>query len=191
MTDVRVASTGVRRPSMLAVGAMVWLASELMFFGGLFASYFTIRAAAPVWPPPETHLPVLRDGIFTVVLLSSSLTMQMAHHRLEHNRRKAARVWILVTLVLGVVFLGNQLDEWLTIEFTPSTDAFGSLFFLLTGFHGLHVIIGLLLMVGILIRVAGPGPDPGDAPAAAVVTYYWHFVDVVWILLYATIFLLQ
>ncbi len=191
MTGVRVAGTTVRRPSVLAVGAMVWLASELMFFAGLFASYFTIRAGTAVWPPTGVELPVLRDGIFTIVLVSSSLTMQAAHHAFDHNRRRPGRVWVLVTLFLGVVFLSNQLDEWLTIGFTPSTDAYGSLFFLMTGFHGLHVIIGLLLMVALLIRVAGPGPDPGDAPASAVITYYWHFVDVVWVALYATIFLLR
>ncbi len=191
MTGVRYAGTAVRRPSVLAVGTMVWLASELMFFAGLFASYFTIRAGSAVWPPAGVELPVLRDGIFSVVLISSSFTMQAAAHHLEHDRRRPGRVWVLVTLVLGVIFLSNQLDEWLSIGFTPSTDSYGSLFFLMTGFHGLHVIIGLGLMIGLLIRVAGPGPDPGDAPAATVVTYYWHFVDVVWVALYATIFLLQ
>jgi cytochrome c oxidase subunit 3 len=191
VTGVRMAGPTVRRPSILAVGTMVWLASELMFFGGLFAAYFTIRASAAVWPPPDTELPVLRDGIFTVILVASSFTMQAAAHHLEHDERRPGRVWVLVTMVLGIVFLSNQADEWLTIGFTPSTDAYGSLFFLMTGFHGLHVLIGLMLMIGLLIRVAGPGPDPGDAPAAAVVTYYWHFVDVVWVVLYATIFLLR
>jgi cytochrome c oxidase subunit 3 len=179
------------RPSTLAVGVMVWLASELMFFAGLFASYFTIRAASAAWPPPGAELDPIREGIFTVVLVTSSFTMQAADHSLQEEQRKAARKWIMLTVVLGVIFLGNEVHEWLTIGFTPSTDAYGSLFFLMTGFHGLHVLIGLLLMIALLGRIVGPGPDPGDAPAIAGVTYYWHFVDVVWIGLYATLFLIQ
>ncbi|MCA1695776.1 MAG: heme-copper oxidase subunit III [Actinobacteria bacterium] len=191
MTGAEVAGLRTRRPSALAVGVMVWLASELMFFAGLFASYFTIRAASATWPPPGVELDPIREGIFTLVLITSSFTMQAAEHNLKEEHRPAARKWIVVTLVLGAVFLGNEVLEWLTIGFTPSTDAYGSLFFLLTGFHGLHVFIGLLLMIGLLGRIVGPGPDPGDEPAVAAVTYYWHFVDVVWVALYVTIFLIQ
>lgn len=183
---------GPRRPSTLAVGVMVWLASELMFFAGLFASYFTIRATSAVWPPSGIELDPIREGLFTVVLLASSFTMQAGAHDLEvGDRRKAGRKWIVATVVLGAIFLGNEILEWLTIGFAPSTNAYGSLFFLMTGFHGLHVLIGLLLMLGLLGRIVGPGPDPGDAPAVAGVTYYWHFVDVVWVALYVTIFLIK
>jgi len=170
---------------------MVWLASELMFFAGLFASYFTIRATSATWPPPGVELDAIREGIFTVVLIVSSFTMQAADHDIAKEHRKTARKWIVTTLVLGTVFLANEVHEWLTIGFSPSTDAYGSLFFLLTGFHGLHVFIGLLLMIGVLGRIIGPGPDPGDAPAVTSVTYYWHFVDVVWVAVYVTIFLIK
>lgn len=180
-----------RRPSPLAVGTMVWLASELMFFGGLFASYFTIRAQTPVWPPPGVHLEVLRDGLFTIVLVASSFTMQIGTRHLERGNRPLARRWIVVTLVLGMVFLANQMVEWYTLDFTATTHAYGSLFFAMTGFHGLHVALGLAVMVALLGRIIGPGPDPGDHAAAEVITYYWHFVDVVWLALFAIIFLLQ
>lgn len=176
---------------MIAVGVMVWLASELMFFAGLFASYFTIRAASATWPPAGVELDPIREGLFTVVLVASSFTMQKGATHLEANERRASRRWILITLVLGTVFLINEIEGWLTIGFTPSTDAYGSLFFLLTGFHGLHVLLGLLMMVALLARIVGPGPDPGDEPAVVGVTYYWHFVDVVWIGLFGTIFLIQ
>lgn len=181
----------VRRPSPLAVGTMVWLASELMFFGGLFASYFTIRAATPVWPPPGVHLEVVRDGIFTAILVASSFTMQLGARHLEKSNRPLARRWIILTIVLGSVFLANQLLEWFSLDFTATTDAYGSLFFSMTGFHGLHVLLGLAVMVGLLGRIVGPGPDPGDGPAAEVITFYWHFVDIVWLALFAIIFLLQ
>jgi cytochrome c oxidase subunit 3 len=184
-------SFGPRRPSTLAVGVMVWLASELMFFAGLFASYFTIRAASATWPPPGVELDAIREAIFTVVLIVSSFTMQAAEHNVQEEHRKTARKWIAVTIALGAVFLGNEILEWVTIGFTPSTDAYGSLFFLLTGFHGLHVFIGLILMIALLGRLVGPGPDPGDGPAATAVTYYWHFVDVVWVAVYVTIFLIK
>lgn len=170
---------------------MVWLASELMFFGGLFASYFTIRAQTPVWPPPGVHLDILRDGLFTLVLVSSSFTMQMGERHLHKGNRSQARRWIVLTLVLGLVFLGNQALEWFTLDFTATTHAYGSLFFSMTGFHGLHVLLGLVVMVALLGRIVGPGPDPGDGPAAQVITFYWHFVDVVWLALFAIIFLLQ
>lgn len=182
---------GPGRPSTLAVGVMVWLASELMFFAGLFASYFTIRAASAAWPPPGVELDPVREALFTVVLIVSSFTLQKGARHLEAEARPQARIWIVATLVLGSAFLANEVLEWVTIGFTPSSDAYGSLFFLLTGFHGLHVLIGLLLMVALLGRIVGPGPDPGDGPAVTAVTYYWHFVDVVWVALYVTIFLIQ
>ena len=100
---------------MLAVGVMIWLGSELMFFSGLFAAFFTIRADAPggVWPPPGTHLDTVRGIIFTLVLVSSSFTMQYAVRQVEWQRRKSARRWIVVTFVLGAAFLANQATEWL------------------------------------------------------------------------------
>ena len=183
--------SGVRRPSPLAVGTIVWLASELMFFGGLFASYFTIRAATEVWPPPGADLDALRAGLFTVILVASSGTMQMGARELEHGNRRAARGWILLTIALGSVFLVNQYLEWTGLSFTVSTDAYGSLFYLTTGFHGLHVLLGLLGMVALLVRIHGVGPDPGDRFAVQAVTYYWHFVDVVWVALFATLYILK
>jgi len=176
---------------MLAVGTVVWLASELMFFGGLFASYFTIRAAHPVWPPPGAHLDTVQAGVFTAVLVLSSGTMQLAVRKAEAGARGAARRWVVATIVLGVLFLGNQAVEWSRVPFSPSTHVFGSLFFLMTGFHGFHVFLGLAAMAFLLIRMAGGGSDPGETPAVEVVGYYWHFVDVVWLGLYATIFLLK
>ncbi len=181
-----------RRPSMLAVGTTVWLASELMFFGGLFASYFTIRAAAPVWPGPDAALATGRDAAFTMLLVASSGTMQWAVHLLANGDRRRALRWVVITIVLGSVFLANQGVEWATLTLRPSTSAYGSLFFIMTGFHGLHVALGLAAMVGLLLRLgAGGSADTGAEPAAEVITYYWHFVDVVWIGLFVTLFLMR
>ncbi|MGH9281339.1 MAG: aa3-type cytochrome oxidase subunit III [Acidimicrobiales bacterium] len=179
------------RPSPLGVGTMVWLASELMFFSGLFAAWFTLRAAAGEWPPADAELGTLRAALFTVVLLGSSGTMQAGVWAIEHGDRARARRWIVATMVLALVFLGNQASEWLSLDFTPSTHAFGSIFYLLTGFHGIHVLGGVLAMGALLGRMAGKAPDPGAVPVTQVIGYYWHFVDVVWIGVFATVFLLR
>jgi cytochrome c oxidase subunit 3 len=175
---------------MLGVGTMVWLASELMFFSGLFAAWFTLRSAAASWPPADVELEVARGAFFTAVLLSSSGSMQLAVWAIERGDTARARRWIVVTAALAVVFLGNQAGEWLSLEFTLSTHAYGSIFYLLTGFHGIHVLGGVLAMGAVLGRLAGRVPDPGAVPVVQVVGYYWHFVDVVWIAVFFTVFLL-
>ncbi len=183
------------RPSLLAVGTIVWLGSELMFFSGLFASYFTIRAHnVGIWPPPSTPLgfkDTVQSGAFTWVLLMSSVTMQKAYWNEEHGLRRAARWWVALSLAMGGAFLANQIVEWFSLGFTPHANAFASLFFLMTGLHGLHVTIGLVAMAGLLGRMVGPGGDPGELPVFQSITFYWHFVDVVWIALYACLFLLK
>jgi cytochrome c oxidase subunit 3 len=175
----------VRRPNPTAVGVAIWLASEVMFFGGLFAAYFTVKAANDEWPPAGVELDTPRAGIFTLVLVASSFTL----HRAERGSHAEIRNWTLLTLALGVVFLGNQALEWATNDFTVSTDAFGTLYYALTGFHGLHVAVGLVLLAVVGLRPVGvTGSVPGLQRAT---TWYWHFVDVVWVLLFATIFLIR
>jgi cytochrome c oxidase subunit 3 len=179
---------------MLAVGVMIWLGSELMFFSGLFAAFFTIRANAAngVWPPPGTHLDTVRGIIFTLVLVSSSFTMQYAVRLVEFRNRKSARRWIVITFILGSGFLLNQLFEWLFITTRWYTNSYGSLFFIMTGLHGLHVFLGLVAMIFLLGRMRGDaGGDPGELSVVQGVSYYWHFVDIVWIGLFSCLFFLK
>lgn len=185
---------GIRfnKPTMLGVGTMVWLGSELMFFSGLFAAYYTIRAnSTGPWPLGNIKLDVIQSGIFTMILLLSSFTMQKAVYDLEHDRRRSARLWIVITIIMGAAFLGNQIYEWTHATFSPSTNAFSSMFFIMTGLHGLHVFLGLVAMAFLLIRVAGRSKDPGLLPVMQSISYYWHFVDIVWIALYASLFLVH
>ena len=179
------------RPPMLAIGIMIWLGSELMFFSGLFAALFTIRANLAQWPPAGTDLDTLQAGIFTVILVASSGTMWMAVWHEEHMERAKARRWIYVSIVMGLMFLMNQVYEWTHFATRWYTNSYGSIFFITTGLHGLHVFIGLLAMVLLLGRIRGQAGDPGELAAFQGVSYYWHFVDVVWVGLYACLFLLK
>jgi cytochrome c oxidase subunit III len=175
----------------LTAGVVIWLASELMFFGGLFAAYFTLRSANATWPSAGVELDVPRAAVFTVVLVVSSGTMHLAHRAAEADDRATAVRWLAGTILLGTVFLINQLLEYNNLDFSLDTDAYGSIFYLLTGFHALHVLAGLALMVAVgwLITPSGPGPDAADH--VRVTGYYWHFVDVVWVVVFFAVYVLQ
>ena len=180
------------RPSMLGVGTIVWLSSELMFFSGLFAAYFTLRANhTGSWPPVGIKLDVIQSGVFTLILVMSSVTMQKGVYEVEHGRRRAAIWWIVLTITMGLSFVANQAVEWSQVGFGPQTNSFGSLFFVMSGLHGLHVILGLVAMVFLIGRMAGPTNDPGELPAVQSLSYYWHFVDIVWVALYSVLFLVH
>jgi cytochrome c oxidase subunit III len=183
------------KPSMLAVGVIIWLGSEVMFFSSLFAAFFTIRAHASVWPPAGAKLDTVQAGIFTLILLGSSFTMQKAVWDQERGLRRSAKVWVVVTLVMGGLFVANQFYEWITLSHdvatNPTQTAFGSLFYIMTGLHGLHVFLGLVAMIFLLGRLKGPKGDPGETPVFQGVSYYWHFVDIVWVGLYSCLFLLK
>jgi cytochrome c oxidase subunit 3 len=176
---------------MLAVGVMIWLGSEVMFFSALFAAFFTIRAHAAVWPPRGTELDTIQAAVFTVILLASSFTMQKAVFDQEKGLRKSAKLWVVITIFMGAAFVGNQFYEWITLTTRPATNAYGSLFFIMTGIHGLHVFLGLVAMVFLLGRLKGPKGDPGETAVFQGVSYYWHFVDIVWVGLFSCLFLLK
>jgi cytochrome c oxidase subunit 3 len=180
-----------QQPSMLAVGTVVWLASELMFFGGLFAAYFTLKADARVWPPAGVELETALSGFFTLFLIASSGTMVLAVRALERGDRAGMIRWLLLTLGLGALFLANQIREFYSLDFQVSSNSYGSIYYLMTGFHALHVAAGLLLMVVALAIATGPGPVERRAPVVDSIGYYWHFVDVVWIGLFTTIFIIR
>ncbi len=180
------------RTPVLTVGAVVWLASELMFFSGLFAAYFTLRATTRGdWPPAGVDLDVVTSGLFTLALVGSSATMALAVRAIAAGQLVAFRAWLVATLALAGGFLANQAHEWSTLGFSVSSHAYGSAFYVMTGFHGLHVAAGMLAMVLLLGRSGSGRFGAAEAPAVEMVGYYWHFVDVVWVGLWATLFLLK
>jgi cytochrome c oxidase subunit 3 len=179
------------RAAPLMVGVVVWLASELMFFAGLFAAYFTLRAETAVWPPAGVELDVPRAAASTVVLLASSATMHFSVVRAHRGDRRGALRWLYVTFLLGLVFLVNLGLEWAGNDFSISSDAYGSIYYLITGAHGAHLAGGLALMVVGAVAVSGPPSRLRIGPVFTVSAYYWHFVDAVWLAVFATIFLVQ
>jgi cytochrome c oxidase subunit III len=182
------------RPNMVSVGTIIWLASELMFFAGLFAMYFTARARSPEWPPEPTELNLPYALVFTIILVASSVTCQLGVFAAEQGNVYGLRRWFTITFVMGLIFVLGQANEYrqLVAEGTSiSSSTYGSVFYLTTGFHGLHVVGGLIAFVYLLIRSTMGRFTPAQATSAIVVSYYWHFVDVVWIGLFATIYLIR
>ena len=185
----------LNRPNIVAVGTVVWLASELMFFAGLFGIYFTARAITEgPWPIPPAELNLPYALLFTTILIASSFTCQLGVFAAERGDVFALRRWYAISMLLGAIFVGGQINEYrqlITQGVTLSSSAFGSVFYLTTGFHGLHVIGGLIAFGLIMARTKLSKFTPAQATGAIVVSYYWHFVDVVWIALFATIYIVQ
>jgi len=178
-------------PTPIRFGAMVFLASELLFFGGLFATYFTLRAETAVWPPAGVELDTTLSAVATVVLLASSFTFIAGLRAALRGARSTFAAWLWVTLALGALFLSLQIYDWTHVDFEISTNAYGTMYYAMTGLHGLHVLAGILLMLVLLGRMAQGAYWEGALDGPEAVGYYWHFVDVVWIGLFATIFLLR
>ena len=192
---------------MVAMGTIVWLSSELMFFAGLFAIYFTIRAVrVDMWAEKTADLNVKFASINTLILVVSSIWCQLGVWKAEHGqahrtgslfdiRSWGMREWYVLTYVFGAMFVSGQVWEYANLVkegTTLSSDAYGSVFYLATGFHALHVTGGLVAFLLIIGRTFTTRHYSHNQAIGAVVTsYYWHFVDVVWIALWATIYLLK
>jgi cytochrome c oxidase subunit 3 len=196
----------LNRPNIVAVGTIVWLSSELMFFAALFAMYFTTRSVqGPViWGQGVEMLNIPFSALNTTVLVLSSVTCQFgvfAAERFQNARTGSLlqlsqwgmREWFALTFVMGAFFIGGQVYEYAELVhegLTISSTAYGSVFYLATGFHGLHVTGGLIAFLIVMIRVSKARRfGHSQATTAIVVSYYWHFVDIVWIALFSAIYL--
>jgi cytochrome c oxidase subunit 3 len=184
------------RPNMVSVGTIVWLSSELMFFAGLFAMYLTSRGVNPeVWAEDTQLLNVPFAAANTTILVLSSVTCQLGVFAAERGDRARLRFWFVITFVMGSIFIAGQVYEYAGLlheGIAFSGSPYGSVFFLTTGFHGLHVTGGLIAFLFVLARTyMAKRFTHQEATSAIVVSYYWHFVDVVWIALFAMIYILQ
>jgi len=195
----------IKRPNTVAVGTIVWLGSEVMFFAGLFAIYFTLRSTSPeLWNFEAGRLNVPFAAVNTIILVLSSFTCQfgvfaaerMQPYRTSWNPRDWGMVeWFFVTYAMGATFVAGQVWEYATLVsegIALDSNAYGSAFYLTTGFHALHVTGGLLAFLLVLGRVFSvKNFGHREATSAIVVSYYWHFVDVVWIGLFFIIYVLK
>ena len=176
------------------LGMVLFIASEVMFFGGLFGAYFTIRSAAPEWPPPDTpHLSAAYAAVLTAILVTSSVTMQLGVWAIRRNEQRRLLLWLAVSLILGLIFLCLQALEYANLieeGMTLSSGVFGSTFYTLTGFHGAHVAGGAAFILIVLLRARSGQFTARYHDTVEMASYYWHFVDVVWIGLFSTIYLL-
>ena len=189
------AKRGGMDPALL--GMMLFIASEVMFFAALFAAYFNARATLPVFPPEGTEFltPWGLPLIGTIILIISSFTMQWGTSRIRQGDRTGLNRAVAVTLVLGIIFLGIQAYDYYVLithdDFGIDSGVYGTLFYTMTGFHGAHVLGGVIGLAVILSRgIAGQFTKQHHV-AVESVHYYWHFVDVVWILLFLTIYVVK
>jgi cytochrome c oxidase subunit 3 len=173
------------------MGMILFVASEAMFFAAFFGGYFTIKANAPAWPPPEVpHLKIEIAAILTVILIASSVTVQMALRSTRGGSSRRATIWLGTTIVLGICFLGLQLYDYSQLGFGLKDGPFGTLFYVMTGIHMAHVVGGVVFL-SLVFGQATRGrlsPEHHDPLAAGAI--YWDFVDVVWVCLFVVFYLL-
>ena len=173
------------------LGMLLFIISEVMIFGAFFTAYFFIRVGqGDPWPAPGTTLPVEVAGVNTAILVSSSLTMHWAQEGIKRGNRWALKAGILTTFLLGCTFLFVQINEYANIGFAPQDHAQQTIFYSLTGLHGAHVFIGLLLLLFVTIRAFRGHYSPEEHRGVEVPGIYWHFVDVMWLVVYTTVYIL-
>ena len=173
------------------LGMLLFIISEVMVFGAFFTAYFFIRVVdANPWPAAGTELPKIIAGFNTAVLLSSSVTIHWALESVKRGNRFGLKAGMLTTFFLGCTFLFVQINEYVHIGFAPSSSAQASIFYGLTGLHGAHVFIGLCLLAFVCIRAFRGHFSPEQHRGVEVPGIYWHFVDVMWVVVYTTVYLL-
>ena len=185
------------------LGFILFLASEVMFFGGLFAAYFIARADAPSWPPEELlsaqqiaegvklELEVLLPAISTGILVLSSITVQWAVWQIQKGNQSGLIWGLFVSLALGIVFLAAQLFDYTQLHFRADDTIYGTTFYTLTGFHGAHVAGGALFIAVVAVRALGGQFTAENHEAVEAASMYWHFVDVVWIALFTVLYIIK
>jgi cytochrome c oxidase subunit III len=173
------------------LGMLLFIISEVMLFGAFFTAYFFIRVVGEAdWPAQGEELPKLIAGVNTAILLSSSFTMHWALEGARNENRRALKIGILTTFLLGLTFLTVQVNEYVHLGFAPHDNAQGTIFYGLTGLHGAHVFVGLTLLAFATIRAFRGHFSAKAHRGVEVPGIYWHFVDVMWIFVYSTIYIL-
>ncbi|MFN2627802.1 MAG: heme-copper oxidase subunit III [Gaiellaceae bacterium] len=176
-------------PSVL--GMFLFIGTEIMLFGSFFTAYFFVRVAnATPWPTPPFHLPVFVAGVNTLILVTSSATIHWATQSIKRGNHNGLKAGMLLTFLLGLIFLVTQAREYSRIGFNTGDGAFATIFFCLTGLHGAHVFVGLTLLLFTTVRAFRGHFSPEHHHGVEIPGIYWHFVDVMWIVVYTTVYIL-
>jgi cytochrome c oxidase subunit 3 len=173
------------------LGMLLFIASEIMLFGAFFTAYFFVRVVNGIdWPQEPFHLPKFVAGVNTAILVTSSFTIHWALQSIKRDDRSGLRAGLFLTLALGLVFLLTQVREYSRVGFAPADGAFGTIFYGLTGLHGAHVFVGLTLLTVATVRAFRGHFSAAHHHGVEIPGIYWHFVDVMWIVVYVTIYIL-
>ena len=173
------------------LGMLLFIASEIMLFGSFFTAYFFIRVSGDdPWPLPPFHLPVFIAGVNTAILVTSSFTMHWALQSIKRGNRAGLQAGLVLTFFMGLTFLLTQVTEYARVGFAPHDGAFGTIFYCLTGLHGAHVFVGLTILLFVTIRAFRGHFSPEHHHGVEIGGIYWHFVDVMWIVVYSTVYIL-
>jgi len=172
-------------------GVIVFLASDVMLFAAFFAAYFLLRSTNSPWPAEGVEIDLPRAAVFTVVLFSSSFSLVAADRAQERGDGRAMKRWLMVTIGLGAAFLANQLLEYTTLNFSASDHPYGSIYWGLTGLHTMHVTGGLIVLALLYVRAVRSRQLSYVHPWAAGVSIFWHLVDVLWLAVFTTIWIIR
>jgi cytochrome c oxidase subunit 3 len=173
------------------LGMLLFIASEIMLFGSFFTAYFFVRVVNhEPWPPHPFHLPVFVAGVNTLILVTSSFTVHWALQSIKRGYRPGLQAGLVLTFALGLTFLLTQILEYHRVGFAPHDQSFGTIFYSLTGLHGAHVFVGLMLLLVATVRAFRGHFSPDAHWGVELPGIYWHFVDVMWIVVYTTIYII-
>jgi cytochrome c oxidase subunit 3 len=173
------------------LGMLLFIASEIMLFGSFFTAYFFIRVSgSDPWPLPPFHLPVFVAGVNTAILVTSSFTMHWSLQSIRRGNRSGMQAGLVLTFLMGLTFLLTQLIEYSRVGFAPHDNAFTTVFFSLTGLHGAHVFVGLTILLFMTIRAYRGHFSPEHHYGVELGGIYWHFVDIMWIVVYTTVYII-
>jgi heme/copper-type cytochrome/quinol oxidase subunit 3 len=176
------------------VGFWTFIASECLFFGTLISTYMVFKGRAVTGPYPAEIFDVLITTISTTVLLFSSLAMVLALYAVQRANKRAAILWLLAVIAMGAIFLGMEANSYLKyIDYglTLTSSTFGSSYYVLTGTHKLHVVVGMVWMTALIWMIARDRIPPAKAETVEIAGLYWHFVDIIWIVIFTLVYLIQ
>jgi cytochrome c oxidase subunit III len=179
------------RAHPIVLGMAIFIASETMFFSALFATYYNLKARAAVWPPPGVHLDLVGPSFGTAFLVFSSLTMFPMLRALEQRKFNAAYGWLYAAIVGGLAYIGDAMHGYSEQSFNMHSNAYASIYLTITGFHLLHVVAGVLMLLALYFGLRSAAFRSDRLNGAEAISYYWHFVTIMWFGIFSTVYIIK